>query len=157
MLIAENVERRGQAETDPIKKARIAQFLKEYWGIKNGGDRKSVGQNGQLKTTDDIAEAIGESTKQTRRLLKLNELIPEIQELVSSGKLGTTAAEQLAYLSPEVQRQLIAIRDLSGTSVEQAKEYRKQAKEGVQICLPSLQQYNDDNYLQCQATAKQGE
>ncbi|MEK5103754.1 hypothetical protein MKX83_17370 [Cytobacillus sp. FSL M8-0252] len=66
LLIAENVERRGQAESDPIKKARIAQFLKEYWGVKNGRPEK-LGHNGQVsKTTADIAETIGESEKSTR-------------------------------------------------------------------------------------------
>ncbi|GCD81913.1 hypothetical protein PTHTG4_09750 [Parageobacillus thermoglucosidasius] len=133
LLIAENVERRGQAETDPIKKARIAQFLKEYWGVQHGGNRAS-GQNGHLKTRQDIADAIGEDKRTTRRLLKLNDLIPELQSLVSAGKLGTTAAEQLAYLTPDVQRQLLALKgDLSGTSVGQAKEYRKQAKEGRRL------------------------
>lgn len=108
LLIAENVERRGQAETDPIKKARIAQFLKEYWGVKNGiNQHNRVGQNGKPKTTDDIAETIGESRKQTQRLLKLNDLIPELQSLVSAGKLGTTAAEQLAYLTEKEQRALV--------------------------------------------------
>ena len=65
LRIAENVERRGQAVTDPIKKSRIANLLKEYWGVKqgrkknrqNGGDRKSDSHNAQLKTTADIAEA----------------------------------------------------------------------------------------------------
>jgi ParB-like chromosome segregation protein Spo0J len=64
LLIAENVERRGQAETDPIKKARIAAFLKEYWGVKNGNNQHSrVRQNVAPKTTDDIAETIGESRR----------------------------------------------------------------------------------------------
>lgn len=54
LLIAENVERRGIAEQDNIKKARIAQFLKEYWGVNHGGNRSS-GQNRNLKTTSDIA------------------------------------------------------------------------------------------------------
>lgn len=101
--VIQNVERRGQAESDPIKKARIAQFLKEYWGVKNGvNQHRRVGHNGQpSKTTADIAETIGESEKSTRRILKLNDLIPEIQALVSSGKLGTTAAEQYAYISLE--------------------------------------------------------
>jgi hypothetical protein len=77
-----------------IKRARIAQFLKEYWGIRDkGNNRKFDGQNVQQKTTADIAEVIGESPKQTQRLMKLNDLIPQIQELVLSGKLGTTAAE----------------------------------------------------------------
>ena len=41
LLIADNEERR-QDDNDPIKKAKRAKFLKEYWGVKNGGDRKSV-------------------------------------------------------------------------------------------------------------------
>lgn len=91
LLIAENVERRGVAEQDSMKKARIAQFLKEYWGVNHGGNRSS-GQNRNLKTTSDIAETIGESVKTTQRLQKLNELIPQLQRLVSTGKLGTTSA-----------------------------------------------------------------
>ncbi|WP_342538578.1 hypothetical protein MKY15_21785 [Sporosarcina sp. FSL K6-1540] len=65
--------------------------------MKHGGDRSS-GHNGNLKTTADIAE-IRETSKNVRRLLKLNDLIPEIQQYVSSGKLGTTAAEQYAYIT----------------------------------------------------------
>lgn len=103
LLIAENVERRGQAEQDPIKKAHIAQFLKEWWGVKQGR-RSDLVQNGRSFT--DIAETIGESVTGAKRILKLNDLIPQIQKLVSSGKLGTTSAEQLAYLTPEVQMTL---------------------------------------------------
>lgn len=63
MLIAENIERRGEAESDPMKKGRIAGFLKEYWGIKNGGNRRTEDQNGPLITTKDIAEYIDEYWK----------------------------------------------------------------------------------------------
>ncbi len=130
MLIAENVERRGQAESDPIKKSRIASFLKEYWGVKKGNNQHSVPQNGESKTSEDIAEAVGVQAKHLNRVLKLNDLIPEIQTLVSTKKLGTTAAEQLAYLSEEEQRALLAAKgDVSGTTLQDAKSYRQEAKE----------------------------
>jgi hypothetical protein len=74
--------------------------LKEYWGIQQG-KRTDLVQNG--RSFGDIAEALNESITGTKRLLKLNNLIPELQSLVSSGKLGTTAAEQLA----EEQRALV--------------------------------------------------
>lgn len=102
LLIADNEERR-QNDDDPVKKARRAKFLSNYWGIQRGGDRKSKGQNVPLKTVADVANAIGEDERTTKRLLKLNDLIPELQSLVSSGELGTTAAEQLAYLTSEVR------------------------------------------------------
>lgn len=47
MLIAENIERRGEAESDPIKKGRIAGFLKQYWEVGKGNNQfNRKGQNG---------------------------------------------------------------------------------------------------------------
>lgn len=95
LLIADNEERR-QDDNDPIKKAKRAKFLKEYWGVKNGGDRKSVPQNEELKTSADVADAVGTTAKNLHRLLKLNDLIPELQELVSSNKLGVLYSNHVA-------------------------------------------------------------
>lgn len=129
LLIAENVERRGQAETDAIKKARIANFLKEYWGVNRGRfhGNQVLDKMSDTKTNLDIANTIGESEKTTQRILKLNDLIPEIQELVSSKKLGTTAAEQLAYLPQEDQKTLIQSKlvDMSKITVDESKKLRK--------------------------------
>lgn len=124
LLIAENVERRGQAEQDPIKKAHIAQFLKEWWGV-NQGTRTELGQNG----ITEIAEFIGESERTTKRVLKLNELIPQLQRLVSTGKLGTTSAEQLAYLTPEVQSALYDAlgEEIGERTVAETKQLRQEA------------------------------
>ncbi|MFF2890765.1 ParB/RepB/Spo0J family partition protein [Paenibacillus sp. NPDC057967] len=104
-LIADNTERRGEAETDPIRKARIAAFLRDYWGIKRGGDR-AKGQNVPLKTIDDIAGEIGESGRATKRILKLNDLIPPLQALVSSGELGPLAegSVSLSLVNPDCTR-----------------------------------------------------
>src|SRR5690625_1730228 len=132
LLIAENVERRGQAETDPIKKSRIANFLKEYWGVSHGGDRASD-NNGHLKTLDNIAETIGETKRNTRHVMKLNDLIPELQDLVSAGKLGSTAGEQLAHLTEDNQRALLSVlgEEIERTTVAKAKEYRSvQSEDG---------------------------
>lgn len=98
LLIADNDEKRHS--DDPIKKAKRAKFLKEYWKVKRGNNQW-IHQNGESKTSRDIARVVGVNAKHLNRLLKLNDLIPELQALVSSGKLGTTAAEQLAYLSPD--------------------------------------------------------
>lgn len=127
LLIADNEERR-QSDDDPIKKAKRAKYLKEYWGVKNGGDRKSEGQNVPLKNIGDIAEAINEDERTTKRLLKLNDLIPELQSLVSSGKLGKTSAEQLAYLDQETQTMLLETlgEELSKKTLAETKEIRQE-------------------------------
>lgn len=117
LLIAENVERRGEAESDPMKKARIAGFLRDYWKSKGeyleGRPKKF---DTKCKTFIDVAEAIGETPRNARVIIKLNDLIPEIQTLVSNGKLGTRAAEQIAYLDPDEQQALL---DALGESLTQ--------------------------------------
>lgn len=152
LLIAENVERRGQAETDPIKKAKIAHFLKDYWEVRDGGDRKSEGQNAFRKNMKDIGDTIGESERTTKRILKLNDLIPQLQALVSEGKLGTTAAEQLAYMSPENQTTLYEVigEKISETTVAKAKEYRHEAEQADKNdtdYAEHLQKLEDENIL----------
>lgn len=131
MLIAENTERRGESENDPIKKGKIAAFLKEYWEIKNNNNNvKSAGQNDQQKTMKDVAEAVNLDERTTRRLIRLNDLIPEIQQLVSTGLLGTTAAEQLAYLTVEEQSILFEQKgeSLGEMSVEEMRNLRKEVE-----------------------------
>lgn len=125
LLIAENVERRGQAETDPIKKSRIANFLKEYWGVQRGNNQYSrVGA--KRRSSKDIAEFIQTNERTAREIMKLNDLIPELQQLVSEGKLGKKAGVQLAYLSEENQRALLQVlgEEIEKTTVAKAKEYR---------------------------------
>jgi len=70
LLIADNEERR-QGDDDPIKKAKRAKFLREYWEVKWGGSRGNqyTGKNSEMKmvnnspfkTFDNITKAIGES------------------------------------------------------------------------------------------------
>lgn len=66
LLIAENTELRGKAESDPVKKGRQAAFLKDYWEIKSNGDQRA----GPLirRSMKDVADSIGESERTTRRL-----------------------------------------------------------------------------------------
>jgi ParB family chromosome partitioning protein len=75
------------------QKAKRAEFLKQYWGVRTGRPEK-LHQIGEIKTAHDIAEAVGVDEAHLNRILKLNELIPELQELVSSGGLGQTADRQ---------------------------------------------------------------
>src|SRR5690625_152514 len=58
--------------------------------------------------------------------MKLNDLIPELQALVSEGKLGSIAGEQLAHLTEDNQRALLNVlgEEIERTTVAKAKEYR---------------------------------
>ncbi len=151
LLIADNEERRGSDE-DPMRKARRAKFLKEYWGIKGRGPSKSFNQNGEnSKSSADVAEAVDTDAAHLPRLLKLNDLIEPLQVLVSSGKLGTTAAEQLAHLTVEDQKRLYdAFGDWIGQqSVAEIKRLRTDME-----ALRKEKEQSEKAYRQAQASLK---
>lgn len=139
LLIADNEERR-QDDDDPVKKAKRAKFLKEYWGVRNGSANPKgtvilrQGQNvpDDKKTLLDIAEAVGEDKRNLSRILKLNDLIPSLQKLVSSNKLSQTAAYSLAFLTTKEQESLLQTLGESGIcdlSVAEAKELRRELEQ----------------------------
>ncbi len=121
LLLMDNLNRRHLSS---IEKAKIAQALKDQWEIKNGNNEHN---NKSGKSVDDIAEVIGESKRTTQRLLKLNELIPQFQELVASGKLKQTSAEALAHLSKDEQEALYSSlgESIGQKTVQETKDLRK--------------------------------
>jgi len=141
-----------QGDDDPMKVARRAKFLKEYWGVRRGGDygnqyKEAIPQNGEkAKTSQDIAEAVGVDAKHLNRLLKLNDLIPPLQNLVSANKLNKTAAEQLAYLSEEVQQNLWETlgEEIGGKTVAEAKNIRKKLEDAQATAQAAQAQAEDE-------------
>src|SRR5699024_7365605 len=98
---------------------------KEYWGVKQGSRSDFIDNQ---RSSKDIAKVIGESEWNTRQIMKLNDLIPELQNLVCEGKLGATAGEQLAHLTIDNQRALLEVlgKEIEKTTVKKAKQYREE-------------------------------
>ncbi|MBF7082407.1 ParB N-terminal domain-containing protein [Desulfallas sp. Bu1-1] len=129
LFIKDNLLRR---QLNDMQVARLVRALKEKHGVKRG--RPNNGNNNIIKQ-DKMSELIGLNEKQLRRLDKLNDLIPELQSLIESGKLGTTAAYELAFLTPETQKQLLAVYGESISDLKQfeTKELRKKIEEKEQL------------------------
>ncbi|MGB9791119.1 MAG: ParB N-terminal domain-containing protein [Thermacetogeniaceae bacterium] len=124
LLIADNDERR--VCRDPIKKARRDKYMLEYWK-----KRKNMGsQNATPKSVKELAREAGYTGKdEFYRSIKLNDLIPPLQHLVSQGKLSQTAAYSLAFLSVEEQEQLLGTLSESGVcglTVKEAQELKRE-------------------------------
>ena len=137
-LITDNVLRR---HLTPMELSNLAMVLKNQFGIKNGSRKTKEGQKG----IPEIANLIGQSERNTHRLLKLQDLIPPIKELVAKQELTTTAAEQLACLSPETQGELYqALGDhISNMKADEIKKIRQEEA-----------QLRRDNYESHQALVK---
>ena len=105
-LIESNLKQRVPGNSNPVKLGRCFAFLEEYYNIGHGGDRKSSGNNHRLKTQTDIANDVGIAPETVRAYKRLASSIPEMQELLNTGKVTpTTAIAIMRQLSEEEQKE----------------------------------------------------
>lgn len=102
-LIAANF---GRMKNDPIKQAKWIAEYERVRGVKVGRPNKS-GNNVRI-SQEDIAAELGVDTRTLRNLKSLNTLLPEIQDIISEGRVSaTTGFKLITSLSPEEQRKLL--------------------------------------------------
>ncbi len=92
-----------------------------------------VGNNLQFaKSSDEMADSIGESKNQIYRYIRLTELIPTLLDIVDEGRIGMRPAVELSYLTKEEQSTLAdAMSYMDATpSHDQAIRMRKMSGEG---------------------------
>ena len=89
-------------------------------------------QVGKKWSVEKIAEEAGDSERQVHRYLRLNNLNPELQEMVDEGRLAFTPAVEISYLKPEEQRDLaVSLEETQNTpSLSQAQRIRKLSETG---------------------------
>ena len=90
------------------------------------------------KTTDIIGEENGESGRQVQRFMRLNNLIPELLDMVDEKKIAFNPAVELSYMTPEEQRDFYETVNITQTppSLSQAQRLKKSSQEGR--CTPEL-------------------
>ena len=110
--------------------------------IKRQGARHDLSstQVAQKLSVEKVAEEAGTSKDQVRRYIRLNELQPELQQMVDEGKIGMTPAVEISYLKPDEQRLLIETIDSEQAtpSLSQAQRLKRLSQEG---------KLNDDSML----------
>ena len=110
-LIETNIRQRGIGNPNPVKFGRCIQTLERIYGIQHGGDRKSKDNNCLLmdspKTEQEFADTLGISLTSIKNYKQLAAMIPEIQDLINTGKVtATTARAIMKRLSEDEQREL---------------------------------------------------
>ena len=79
-----------------------------------------------------MAEEFGTSRNQVQRFIRLNNLIPEIMDMVDEKKIAFNPAVELSYLKPEEQKEFLEAMDYAQTtpSVSQAQRIKKLSQQG---------------------------
>ena len=84
------------------------------------------------KSVQIIADQAGESKTQVQRFIRLNELSPQLQQMVDDKKIAMTPAVELSYLKPDEQTLLLdTIESEQATpSLSQAQRLKKFSQDG---------------------------
>ena len=106
--------------------------------MKRQGERTDLtsGQVGQklksIYSVEKIAQDAGESTKQVQRYIRLNELIPQLLEMVDGNEIKFNPAYELAFLRTEEQAVLYDILQAEEVtpSLSQAQRLKRASQEG---------------------------
>ena len=129
MMVDSNLQRENIL---PSERAKAYKMKLE--AIKRQGKRHDLTstQPVQKLSVEQVAEDAGTSREQIRRYVRLNELEPELMQLVDEGKIGMTPAVEISYLKPEEQKLLIETIDSEQAtpSFSQAQRMRRLSQEG---------------------------
>ena len=89
---------------------------------------KSAGK----KSSELLAEQVGQSKNQIFRYIRLTELIPELLDMVDERKIALNPAYELSFLKKEEQRDLLDAMDSEQAtpSLSQAQRLKKYSQEG---------------------------
>ena len=84
------------------------------------------------KSSELLAEQVGQSKNQIFRYIRLTNLIPEILDMVDEKKIAFNPAVELSYLKPSEQKEFLEAMDYAqaSPSLSQAQRLKKLSQEG---------------------------
>ena len=117
--------------------------MKRLPGRPSAENGSPVGNNFGVKSSDEMAEAVGESKNQIFRYIRLTELVPELLQMVDEGRIAMRPAVELSYLTKKEQQYLVDAIEYADCTPSHAQAIRMRAfsKDGV------LGQHVIDNIL----------
>ena len=104
-MVDANIQRE---HISPMEKAKA--FQMKYDALKRQGQRTDLTSPqvaAKLRTDDLVASQVGISGDTVRRYIRLNELIPELQQKVDANDLKFNPAVELSYLSADEQKDFL--------------------------------------------------
>ena len=130
LMVDSNVQRENVL---PSEKARA--YKMKLDAMKRQGERTdltSAGIRQKLSSVQKIADDAGEGKTKIQQYIKINDLIPELLEMVDGNKIKFNPAYELAFLRPEEQAVLYDILQAEEVtpSLSQAQRLKRASQEG---------------------------
>lgn len=130
LMVDSNLQREHILPSERAKAYKMKMEALKHQGERTDLTSEQVGQ--KLGARDQIAQEAGQSGMQVQRYMRLNNLIPEILDLVDDKKIAFNPAVELSYLPKEEQREFVQAMEEAQTSpsLSQAQRLKKASQEG---------------------------
>ncbi len=121
-----------QRETMLLSERAFAYRMK-LEAMNHQGKQTSSQLGTKLRTDELLAQQVDSSRNQIQRYIRLTYLIPELLDMVDSGKIAFNPAVELSFLRPEEQKALLDAMDYSQAtpSLSQAQRLKKLSQAGI--------------------------
>ena len=90
----------------PSEKAKAYKMRYEAMAHQ-GSTSRQVGA--KLRTSEEMAQIVGDSARQIQRYVRLTNLIPELLDYMDRGEMALTVGEALSYLDEEMQYAVLEV------------------------------------------------
>uniref|UniRef100_UPI003EBAEC19 ParB/RepB/Spo0J family partition protein n=1 Tax=Enterocloster aldenensis TaxID=358742 RepID=UPI003EBAEC19 len=133
VVLAYNLQRESLLPSERAFAYRMKlEAMKRQAGRPTKENCSQVGNDFGKKSSELLAEQVGQSKNQIFRYIRLTELIPELLDMVDERKIALNPAYELSFLKKEEQTQLLDAMDSEQAtpSLSQAQRLKKFSQEG---------------------------
>ena len=131
LMVDSNLQREHILPSERAKAYQMKMEALKHQGMRHDLTSSQIGT--KLRADEKMAEEMGMSRNQVQRFIRLNNLIPEIMDMVDEKKIAFNPAVELSYLKPEEQKEFLEAMDYAQTtpSVSQAQRIKKLSQQGT--------------------------
>ena len=133
IMVDSNLQRESLLPSERAFAYRMKlEAMKRQAGRPTKENCSQVGNDFGKKSSELLAEQVGQSKNQIFRYIRLTELIPELLDMVDERKIALNPAYELSFLKKEEQTQLLDAMDSEQAtpSLSQAQRLKKFSQEG---------------------------
>ena len=133
IMVDSNLQRESLLPSERAFAYRMKlEAMKRQAGRPTKENRSQLGNDLGKKSSELLAEQVGQSKNQIFRYIRLTELIPELLDMVDEKKIALNPAYELSFLKKEEQRDLLDAMDSEQAtpSLSQAQRLKKYSQEG---------------------------
>lgn len=130
LMVDSNLQREHILPSERAKAYKMKMEALKHQGKRTDLTSCQVGT--RLRADEELAKQTGESARTVQRFVRLNNLIPELLDLVDEKKIAFNPAVEISYMKQEEQKEFYEAMEIAQTtpSLSQAQRLKKSSQEG---------------------------